>query len=76
MSEGRDWIKIPPPPERLDEIRSYADMDVLDMVEPEEMYWFLGLVDALATIESLGSSGDPEAYGLSEIARKAREGTS
>jgi hypothetical protein len=44
---ARDWIKIPPPPERLEEIRHFADSDVLDLVEPEEMYYFLGLQEQL-----------------------------
>jgi len=30
-------------PQRLAEIREFADRDVLDLVEPEEMYFFLEL---------------------------------
>lgn len=47
---ARGWIKIPPPPERLAEIREFANRDVLDMVEPEEMVWFLGLVEQVEAL--------------------------
>lgn len=39
-------------PERLAEIREYADRDILDLVEPEEMYFFLGLLEAVVDVVS------------------------
>lgn len=40
-----------PSPERLAEIREFADRDILDLVEPDEMYYFLDLLEQFESLQ-------------------------